>query len=97
MENELEILKKQGINLLKKYYNPHCQIIINFDGIKITSDEMFIPNEENLNKYDKLKEIENYVNERFSFYFDNCKEQWVDDEWSNNANDLNAIRKIIEK
>ena len=43
---KLKQLKKQGLDLLKEYYNPHCQIIIDSNGIKITSDEIFIPAEE---------------------------------------------------
>lgn len=53
--NQLKLLNKMGQEFLKKHYNPHCQIIINSDGIKITSDEIFCPKNDVVEILDKIK------------------------------------------
>ena len=88
LENKLNILLKDGTDLLRKYYNLNCQIIINFNGIKITSDEVFIPNKEFSND-DKLKRINKYIKEQESYYFNN--------QWSTISNHFNEINKIINE
>ncbi len=96
LENKLNILLKDGTDLLRKYYNLNCQIIINFNGIKITSDEVFIPNKEFSND-DKLKRINKYIKEQESYYFNNCTDPFIDNQWSTISNHFNEINKIINE
>ena len=38
-------LSKPLHDFLKNYYNPHCSIIINYDGVKIVKDILYAPDE----------------------------------------------------
>jgi hypothetical protein len=40
---ELEKLSKPLLELLDKYFNMNCSIVINYDNIRIVSDELSIP------------------------------------------------------
>jgi len=40
---ELEKLARPLAEFLKKHYNPHCAIVIDFDTARIVADEMFVP------------------------------------------------------
>lgn len=40
---ELELATTKAVEWVKKYLNPDQQLIITYDGIKVTSDELFLP------------------------------------------------------
>jgi hypothetical protein len=44
---QLETLAKPLVNLLREQYNPHCQIIIESDRVRIVEDVVGVPVKEN--------------------------------------------------
>ncbi|MGM2815350.1 hypothetical protein ACS2Q8_25810 [Bacillus cereus group sp. Bce007] len=44
---QLETLAKPLVDLLREQYNPHCQIIIESDRVRIVNDVVSVPVKEN--------------------------------------------------
>ncbi|HDR3487783.1 MULTISPECIES: hypothetical protein [Bacillus cereus group] len=44
---QLESLAKPLVDLLREQYNPHCQIIIDSDRVRIVEDVVGVPVKEN--------------------------------------------------
>lgn len=45
--DELLQLSQPLIELLRSSYNPHCKIVVEFDGVKLIEETCRVPHEEN--------------------------------------------------